>query len=136
VEADLREVHLGEWEGGAFRKHVAEGHPLVLQMFEAQRWDVLPGAEPAEAFAARVRAGIGRIAAAHPDQLVVAVVHGGVIGQVMADASDARRALAFSGSDNGSITQIVVADERWMIRRFNDTGHLADHFTEPPDLPA
>ena len=45
---DLREVHLGEWEGGSFRKHVADGHPLALKMRAEQRWDVIPGAEPAD----------------------------------------------------------------------------------------
>ena len=28
VEGDLREVHLGEWEGGLFRQKVAEGDPV------------------------------------------------------------------------------------------------------------
>jgi 2,3-bisphosphoglycerate-dependent phosphoglycerate mutase len=32
VEARLREVHLGDWEGGVFRKNVAEGHPVALRM--------------------------------------------------------------------------------------------------------
>src|SRR4029453_3244768 len=94
VEPDLREVYLGEWEGGSFRKHVAEGHPVALRMYaeqrggvppgaepgegpplalggsREQRWDVIPGAEPGEAFAARVLGAIGRIAAAHPDETV------------------------------------------------------------------
>ena len=43
VEPDLREVLLGEWEGGMFRKHVAEGHPIAIQMMTEQRWDVIPG---------------------------------------------------------------------------------------------
>ncbi len=133
VERDLREVHLGEWEGGEFRKHVAEGHPVAKQMFAEQRWDVIPGAEAAESFAARVRAGIERIAAAHPDQLVVAVAHGGTIGQVLADASGAARSFAFTGSDNGAISHVVVIDDVWYVRRFNDTGHLSESFTEGPD---
>src|SRR5438445_10874959 len=32
VEPDLREVFLGEWEGVAFRKYVAEHHPVAVQM--------------------------------------------------------------------------------------------------------
>ena len=57
VEPDLREVNLGEWENGGLRKHARDGHPLVAQVFAEQRWDVIPGAEPTEAFNARVRAG-------------------------------------------------------------------------------
>ncbi len=46
-EADLREVFLGDWEGGLFRKMVATRHPVSQQMFSQERWDVIPGAEPA-----------------------------------------------------------------------------------------
>ena len=124
VERDLREVHLGEWEGGVFRKHVADGHELALRMFEEQRWDVIPGAEPADVFAARVRAGVERIASTHPDERVVAVVHGGVIGQLMVLACGASKGFAFSGADNGSITRLVVGPRGWAIRSFNETSHL------------
>ena len=132
VEPDLREVYLGEWEGGAFRKHVAEGHPVAQRMYAEQRWDVIPGAEPGEAFATRVRGIIGRIAAAHPDETVAVVSHGGVIGQVLADASGSRR-FAFAGSDNAAVSHLVVTDDRWVIRRYNDTAHLGLAFTTAPE---
>lgn len=132
VEPDLREVHLGEWEGGAFRRHVTEGHPLALQMLAEQRWDVIPGAEPGADFAARVRRGIERIATAHPDQTVVVVVHGGVIGQILALATGSR-AFAFTGADNGSISHLVVRGDEWVVRRFNDTAHLHMGFTTLPE---
>src|SRR5437763_7853030 len=89
VEPDLREIYLGEWEGVAFRKYVSEGHPTAVQMFAEKRWDVIPGAETNEALATRVRAGLERIIAKHVGQLVVVVVHGGVIGQIMGLASGA-----------------------------------------------
>lgn len=124
VERDLREVHLGEWENGGLRRHTREGHPLVVQILAEQRWDVIPGAEPTDAFDARVRAGIERIAAAHPDRLVAAFVHGGVIGRVLATASGSR-GLAFAAADNGSISEVVVMpDGPWVVRRYNDTAHL------------
>jgi probable phosphoglycerate mutase len=103
VEADLREVFLGEWEGGLYRIKVLEGGPIVKRLFEEGRWDVIPGAEPDEAFIARIRAGITRIAAAHPDQVVAAFTHGGVIGRVMTEATGSR-SLAFSGSSGPSTT--------------------------------
>ncbi len=123
VEPDLREVHLGEWEGAAFRKHTSELHPLAVRMFNEQRWDVIPGAEPTEKFRSRVRASIDRIVTAHPNQRVLAVVHGGVIGMMMAIATGAQN-FAFVGSDNASISEIVVLGDRWIVRRFNDTAHL------------
>ena len=36
VEADLREVYLGEWEGGIFRQKVAEADPVAVRMFELE----------------------------------------------------------------------------------------------------
>ena len=133
IEPDLREVHLGEWEGGWFRKHVAEGHPIAMRMYAEQRWDVIPGAEPRDAFAARVRGAIERIAAAHRDQNVVVVSHGGVIGQILADAVRSPNGFAFTGADNASISHLVVVGDRWIVRRYNDTAHLQAAFTEAPE---
>jgi probable phosphoglycerate mutase len=132
VEPDLREVHLGEWEGGLFRKKVAEGDPIAEQMYLEQRWDVIPGAESSEAFAGRVRRALDGIARTHPDQTVAVFTHGGVIGQVMAEASGAR-GFAFTGSDNCGITHVVIANDRWIVRTWNDTSHLSPRFTHDPE---
>jgi probable phosphoglycerate mutase len=123
VEPGLREVHLGDWEGGLFRIRVAEAHPAALRMRELQRWDAIPGAERDEDFAARVRDAVRRIAARHTDQRVAVFTHGGVIGQALALASGAQP-FAFTGADNGSISEIVVSGPVWTVRRFNDTAHL------------
>ena len=131
VEADLREVHLGEWEGGEFRRRVAEGHPVALRLLEEERWDVIPGAEPAGAFSSRVRSGLSRVAAAHPDSIVAVFTHGGVIGELLAQAT-ASRPFAFTGADNASISHLVVAGDRWVLRRYNDTTHLGPRFAAAP----
>ena len=131
VEAGLREVRLGEWEGGLFRKMLADNHPTAQRIFTEQRWDVIPGAEPADEFAARVEGAVDRIVAAHPGQRVVCFIHGGVVGQILARASGSR-GLAFSGADNCSISHIVVTERAWIVRRFNDTAHLDPAFTLEP----
>ncbi len=131
VEPDLREVHLGDWERGLFRVRVHEDHPLARRVFAEGRWDVIPGGERTEALEARVRAAIGRIAAAHPDQRVVVVAHAGVIATVVALATGGRT-FAFVGADNGSLTHLVVAGDGWILRRFNDTGHLGTDLDRPP----
>ncbi len=122
VERDLREVHLGEWEGGAFRAKVAEGDPIVTRVLTEERWDVIPGAEPLDTFEARVRAGLTRVTGANPGRRIVVVVHGGVIGHLLHLATGSRR-FAFAGADNASISELVVDGERWHLRRFNDTSH-------------
>jgi probable phosphoglycerate mutase len=137
VERDLREVFLGEWEGVAFRKYVAERHPIALQMFAEQRWDAIPGAESNAAFAERVQRGLDRIIAAHPGHRVVVVVHGGVIGQCMSLATGAPT-FAFMGADNASISQLVAMPagtgrSPLLVRRFNDTAHLDPVFSIAPE---
>src|SRR3954447_12816114 len=123
VEADIREVHLGEWEGGIFRKHVMEGHPIAQRMRAEQRWDVIPGAEAADAFRARLKRGISTIASKHPDETVAVFSHGAAIGEIIAIATGGR-AFVFGGSDNASISQLIVLGDQWLLRRFNDTAHL------------
>jgi len=126
VVADLREIHLGELDGGAFRIALHAGDPRIAEVFRQERWDVIDGAEPMEDFAARTRAGIDRIVAqTAPGETVAAVVHGGVIGELCRQAADSRP-FAFTRVDNGSITRLVVLDDgRWWLRSFNETAHLA-----------
>jgi 2,3-bisphosphoglycerate-dependent phosphoglycerate mutase len=124
VEPELREVFLGEWEGGALRARAAAGDPIFAAIFREERWDVIPGAEPLDDFHARLQRGMQRIVDAHPGGRVVAVVHGGVIGQLLHDVTGSRR-FAFAGADNASISEIVVTREHSILRRYNDTSHLA-----------
>jgi probable phosphoglycerate mutase len=125
VIPELSEVHLGEWEGGELRIRTAHGDPLVRTIFEEQRWDVIPGAEPMEVFEERTRRGLLRVVElTGPGRIAVAVVHGGVIGELARQATGAPR-LSFIHAENTSITRIIVfADGRWLLRSFNDTSHL------------
>lgn len=128
VEPDLREVGLGQWEGGEFRRRVADDDPVAVEMYERQRWDVIPGAEPLDDFRARVHRGITRIAGTHPDEVVVAYVHGGVIGEVV-NLATGSSGFAFTASANASISHVVVDGERWLVQCFNDTSHLSPTFS-------
>lgn len=130
VERELREVGLGDWET-IYRQRVAENGPLAQRVWAEGRWDVIPGAEPAAEFAARVRGAIERMAASHPGQRLAVFTHGGVIGQAMALASGSR-VFAFIGADNGSVSYLVITDSQWIIRGFNDTAHLDPAFIPPP----
>jgi len=123
MEPDLREVHLGEWEGGIFRKKVHENDPVYQRMQTEQRWDVIPGAESRGNLTDRVNRALHKISAKHPDEVVVAVVHGGIVGHILALASGAEP-FAFNGCDNGSISHVVLVEEKIVVRGFNDRSHL------------
>ena len=123
---ELREVFLGEWEGGPFRIHIANGDPLALRVIAEERWDLIPGAETMESLAARVKSGLEKaVAATGPGNVAVVFVHGGVIGEACRQATGSRP-FAFVMNDNCSLTRLVrFADGRWLLRSFNDTSHLS-----------
>ncbi|MEM1436172.1 MAG: histidine phosphatase family protein [Pseudomonadota bacterium] len=125
VEPDLREVHLGDWEGGLFRIKAAQQDPVYLRMHEQERWDVIPGAESHDALTNRIQPALLRIAHRHPDECVAAVVHGGVIAHILALAA-AARPFAFMGAENGSISRLILHEQRMLVRGFNDVAHLSD----------
>ena len=127
VEPDIRELYLGEWEGGVYRIRREENHPEWQRVVADRTWDVIPGAEQEVDFAQRLVTAINRISARHPNERVALFTHGGVIGMISALATGGKMHL-LSESDNGSLTHLVVVGERWQLRRFNDTSHLA------PDL--
>ena len=63
---------------------------------------------------------------------MVVVAHGGVIGEILHQVTGSRP-FAFIGADNASISHIVVTEERWILRRFNDTSHLQPTMTTAPE---
>lgn len=123
LEADLREVCLGEWEGGVLRMKAAAGDPIFLQMQAEERWDAIPGAESRQELSNRIIPALQRIHRAHPNEKVIAVVHGGVIGHILAHATGASP-FAFNGADNGSISRIVMHENGIKVRSFNDNVHV------------
>ena len=119
LDPDLRERNWGNWEG--------------LTGSERDRVEYV-GEAPGE-HAERVLAAVRAIAERHPGVRIVVVTHGGVIGEVLANATGAR-GFAFIGADNASISHIVVEEDRITVRRFNDTTHLDPHFSvaAPPPI--
>ncbi len=60
-----------------------------------------------------------------PDAVAVAILHGGVIGEVCRQATGSRP-FAFVHSDNGSVSRLVIRPSgRWLLRSFNEVSHLS-----------
>ncbi len=134
VVADLREVHLGDWEGGLFRIMAHQGHPQIQAMQENQEWGEIPGGESNEKLNERVSRGLQGIINNHPDQVVMIVVHGGVIGSVLHQATGCQP-FAFTGADNASISHLVAHEGRISVRRFNDSSHLSPAIVAETSMP-
>jgi 2,3-bisphosphoglycerate-dependent phosphoglycerate mutase len=124
VLPELGEVYLGDWEG-QLNHRASSGDSLVRELFTAERWDVIPNAEPMEDFSARVRRGMELLAqAAGPDNTALAVVHGGVISEACSQVTGASP-FAFLYAENGSLTRLMcLPSGKWTLLAFNDTAHL------------
>lgn len=125
IDPDLHEVFLGDWDGGEYRFRAAEQDPAFIRARDRQEWGEIPGAETTAQLQTRVTRGLQRIAAAHPNELVAVVVHGGVVAASLAVATGSA-AFAFNGANNGSISRLVVHGKRMILRGFNDVSHLHD----------
>jgi probable phosphoglycerate mutase len=125
VEAGLREVFLGEWEG-LHTAELAERYPSAWESWTVEpSWDLVPGGEGGREFEARVNGTMDRIIAAHPHGDVLVVTHGGVI-QVALHRIVGRpsQGLFPFRIQNTSISVIEKRSGRFVISSVNDTGHL------------
>ncbi len=127
VEPDLREVFLGEGEGGRFREMAANNHPAAVALFKNREWGEVPGAETNRQLTDRTVGAVRRIATAHPDELVAAFCHGGVIAAVLGYAMEVG-AMSFTGARHTSISHLVIEQpaagpDHWTLRLFNDGSH-------------
>ncbi len=128
---ELREVFLGEWERGEFRRRAALGDdPEFLAFIAAGRWETIPGGEDDEAFRDRVHAAVEEAAAAHAGGTVAVVCHGGAINAWLARFTGSHRSMVCS-IDNTSITRLRTDGERWLLLGVNDRHHLGDPLAAP-----
>ncbi|MDX5332486.1 MAG: histidine phosphatase family protein [Gammaproteobacteria bacterium] len=95
VEADLREVGFGVWEG-LTPERVAARYPQMLAAFRADPVGRRPeGAEPAQAFFDRSVRALEAIARRHPGERLLIVAHAGTLRAATAWAVQAPLAEVF-----------------------------------------
>jgi 2,3-bisphosphoglycerate-dependent phosphoglycerate mutase len=128
---DLREVWLGEWERGEFRRRAQARDPEWLAFARSGRWDLVPGSEGDDALRTRVALAIGEIAAHHRGETVAVVVHGGVINAYMAATFETTSSW-FCLIENSSVTVVLAGAERRILITVNDCHHLYDPVLQRP----
>jgi probable phosphoglycerate mutase len=135
VMEGLREVELGEWEGGTVHQRVRERDPAWSRVLETGRWDAIPGAETNEALHGRVARVLLEVRATFPGQVVAVFTHDGVIAAALALAAHSS-SFAFASPDHCSISELVLeSQDSWRVRSFNDTCHLRAQEPREPRRP-
>jgi broad specificity phosphatase PhoE len=89
-EPGIREFDVGEWSG-LTRPEIEARWPGALAAWSAGELTRTPGGEERSAFVARVKSALVGIGERYPNQAVLAVSHGGVIGALQHDLTDGER---------------------------------------------
>jgi probable phosphoglycerate mutase len=114
---ELREKHDGLWHGLS-HDEVAARFPQEYKHYLSRRADYgAPGGEVLMRFAARVRSGLTKIAAAHPGETLLIVVHAGVLDiawrMALAKKLDEPRA---DPALNAAPNWFVYEDGKWWLQ--------------------
>ncbi|MBX9914637.1 MAG: alpha-ribazole phosphatase family protein [Pseudomonadaceae bacterium] len=86
IEADLRELHFGDWEGRNAAEILFEDEQALGQFWTNPYGFTPPAAEPVRDFANRVLTTVGRLSAELAGQRVLVITHGGVMRLLLARA--------------------------------------------------
>ena len=123
IDADLREIDFGRWEGMGFAE-IAAADPAAIDHWTSLNEDfAFPGGESIDDFRKRIGAVAGRIAA-DPAATVVAFTHGGVIRFLICRflGLDDRHYLLFDVRP-GSLSELSLDGGRGVLSRLNDRHH-------------
>jgi probable phosphoglycerate mutase len=127
LDAGLRERCYGEFEGMTWAE-IERARPHDYQRLAARDPEyVVPGGESGVQFRNRVVAALERLAGTHDGATVAVVTHGGVLGIVYrhANAIPLEMPRTFS-VPNAAVNRVAIADRRWHVEDWADTGHLPD----------
>jgi broad specificity phosphatase PhoE len=144
LDPDLREISIGAWEGLTYAEALRRDPTLVTAWQSGRPESLLvapPGGETNIAFRDRLARALDRWQAAYPrpDDTVLWVTHGGVIGVLLCYllGMDLTRRWQFR-KDNAAITELEIGDGQVhsdtessagipyaIVMRQNDTCHLA-----------
>ncbi len=119
-----RERHVGVFEGRT-REELQQAYPDVWAKMRKGILDI-PGGEDQPTLQSRAVAAYQKIVAAHPDEMVAVVSHGGtlnaLVSYVLGIPSDQYGRLNFHG--NTGLTIIEINDRGPRLTMLNDTRHL------------
>ena len=122
---DLREVDLGDWGEGEFRRRAMVHDPEYVAFVAAGRWSAIPNAEDDETLRDRVTAAVEEAAGVFSGGCVAVVCHGGAINAWLARFTGSHRSM-ICAIDNTSVTRLRTDGDRWLVLGVNDHHHLGD----------
>ncbi len=133
VDARLREVVFGEWEGLTYTE-IEQRSPQSLQIWMSDLFDFTPpGGESLRGLAERTRQAWSEILEAHPQQVVLIVAHGGPLQLLICHALGLppNQYWQFHLS-TAALSQVSVYPQGAILNLFNDTSHIPSFMEKQP----
>jgi alpha-ribazole phosphatase len=112
----LREIKFGDWEGLTYEEITARWPGLLGKLWSTPDELEIPGGESFHQLKERAFDAIKKIVAAHPEQTVVVVAHGGTIGTILC-----------------AILNIHL-NHVWSIRQDNTAVNIIEYFEGRPTI--
>jgi probable phosphoglycerate mutase len=122
-EDDLREYHLGDWEGMSYAELVRE-HRIFERMKSEPDWQP-GGGESARQVAERLAARIAAIAAQHVGERVIVVTHGGALALALGLLIDREVSAWRRVMHNCAVSDLMFDPEPSLVC-FDEVAHLED----------
>ncbi|BBB93280.1 MAG TPA: alpha-ribazole phosphatase [Methylomusa anaerophila] len=124
---ELREIKFGEWEGLTYDQIMLKWPHIMGKLWACPDEVEIPGGETFRQLKARAHAAMQRIVAAHPEETVVVVSHGGTIRTILCAILDIHLNNIWSiRQDNTAVNIIDYLHGRPVVALVNDIHHL-DH---------
>lgn len=122
----LMEMNFGSLEGISVARFAVEHPDLATRMLDLEDFDLgWPEGETRRGFHDRVLATFQAILSDYASHTIAVVAHGGVIGSLVAQISDASPNDLFAlDVMNCSVTHLDVAPDHTAVHLFNDVVHL------------
>ena len=119
-EANLREIHFGDWELKLFAEIEKTDHDRVFAFYDTPGQTSAPNGESWDGFCQRTDQAIDDLMNAYPEQALIIVVHFGVIvSQIQrAEGCGAKHAMRHK-IDNFSLTHLRYSESGWTINKLN-----------------
>jgi alpha-ribazole phosphatase len=117
LEADLQELHFGEWEGCNTADLMRTAADALGRFWSDPYGFTPPGGEPLLAFEARILAALQRLQAKHAGERLLLVTHGGVIRLLLARAR---------GLPRNDLLQVNVGHAQRFRLSLNEQGELQE----------
>ena len=123
----LREIKFGDWEGLTYEQISEQWPGLLGKLWTTPDELQIPGGESFQQLKERAYTAIEKIVAAHPDQTVVVVAHGGTIGTILCAMLDIHLNHVWSiRQDNTAVNIIEYYEGRPTITLLNCARHLEE----------